>query len=93
MGEPSPFFAVAARAMRQILIDHARAKSTAKRGHGLERITRNGLIDSGASELDVVALNEILEELAALHERQYRIVELRFFGGMTTQEIAHVLHA
>jgi RNA polymerase sigma-70 factor (ECF subfamily) len=86
------FLAVAARAMRQILIDHARGRIRGKRGGGLCRVAMNeGGTPISDSNLELVSLDEALQKLAALDERQSRIVELRFFGGMTVDEVAHVL--
>ncbi len=86
------FLAVAATAMRQILIDHARGKQTHKRGSNWQRIT---LSDCQASDVgpdfDLLALNEALDELGRLDERKVRIVECRFLGGMTIEEIAEAL--
>jgi len=86
------FYAVAAVAMRRILTDQARMHRRGKRGHGWRRI----LLDESAAankqeEIDSIALNDALQTLAALDEFQARIVELRFFGGLTVQEVAHVL--
>ncbi len=86
------FFAVAAKAMRQILSNHAREMRAAKRGGGWVRVTLNEAdVAPKEAELDVVLLDELLTRLAELDERQSRIVELRFFSGMTLDEIAHVL--
>ncbi len=85
------FLAIAATAMRQILSDHARRRKAAKRGgnDARERVTLCDLADPiSERQVDLLALNEVLETLAALDARQARIVELRFFGGLTTQEIA-----
>lgn len=91
----SHFLAVAARAMRQILINHARDKKAAKRGGGAKRITIDeGLTPSGSEagkELDLIALDEALTKLGELNERQARVVELRFFAGLTIAQTAHVL--
>jgi len=88
------FMAVAARAMRQILINHARDKAAAKRGGDRQRVTLEQAvtprIDDGR-EIDLLALDMALQNLARLSERQARIVELRFFGGLTIDETAHVL--
>ena len=85
------FFGVASRLMRQVLVDHARARAAAKRGGGL-RVT---LVDDAAavpaSEPDVLDVDRALDELAALDERQARLVELRYFGGLTIEEAASVL--
>jgi RNA polymerase sigma-70 factor (ECF subfamily) len=91
------FFALAARAMRQILIDHARGKDAAKRGGGggegaWRRVTLDvAVAPSGHTDIDVLALDESLETLARLDPRQAQIVEMRFFGGLTVQEAADVL--
>lgn len=83
------FFAIGATVMRRILVDHARKVRSLKRGGGWERRL---LTDEVTFQLnrdgDVVALDELLEVLAELHPRQEKIVELRFFGGMTMREIA-----
>ena len=86
------FCAVASIAMRQILRDHARAKNAEKRGGGASREPLT-LIESpsGASAVDLIALNELLTQLAETDERGARVVEMRYFGGMTHEEIAHVL--
>ena len=86
------FAALAAKAMRQILVDHARRKKAQKRGGGWERITLQGLI-AGAQDhhLDVMALDEALEGFAKDHPRPAHIVELRFFANMTGDEIAEVV--
>jgi RNA polymerase sigma-70 factor (ECF subfamily) len=87
------FFAVAATAMRQILVDHARAENAQKRGGGRTRVSlEEGLAPSGGgSVIDVVALDEALKTLGELDERQAKIVEMRFFAGLTVDEVAAVL--
>lgn len=87
------FFAVAAMAMRQVLSNHARAKRADKRGGGVRaRVSLSEVIDVGRGpDIDLLVLHEALEKLAALDERQCRIVEQRVLGGMTHAEIAHVL--
>jgi RNA polymerase sigma-70 factor, ECF subfamily len=89
------FFNTAARAMRQILIDHARTKKRVKRraGAGLAALESGMLppVDTGPDDLDLLALDEALTKLAALDERQARLVELRFFAGLTESEAAEVL--
>lgn len=79
--------------MRRILVDHARARRAEKRGGGLERVTLVGdeLAAEGPNEIDVLALHESLERLTAFDPRQERIVELRYFGGLTIEEVAEVL--
>ncbi len=86
------FYAVAATALRQILIDHARRKRAEKRGGQWERVTLSNVLTPGGDEaIDVLALDEILGRLAALDPRQHRIVELRFFAGLSEEEIGGVL--
>jgi RNA polymerase sigma factor (TIGR02999 family) len=85
------FQAVAARAMRQILVDHARHRSAQKRGGDWQRITMSGGILSDQNDLDFEALDEALELLAEKDQRKSRVVELRFFGGLTCLEIANEL--
>jgi RNA polymerase sigma-70 factor, ECF subfamily len=86
------FFGVAAKAMRHILVDYARSKQSDKRGGGRERVSlADDIAISTARTGDLVALDEALEELERLDERKCRVVELRFFGGLTTEEIAQVL--
>ena len=88
----SHFLAMSARLMRRILVDHARAHGYRKRGGGAQRVT---LVDAlgGSDERprDLVALDDALEALARKYERKARVVELRFFGGLTVPETAHVL--
>ncbi len=86
------FFAIAAQMMRRILIDHARSKHFEKRGGGVPRVALDEaavLSDERAGEL--VALDEALTGLAALDERKGRVVELRYFGGLSVEEVAEVL--
>ena len=86
------FYALAARAMRQILIDHARRRSTAKRGGGQVRIDLEDAtigVEDRAAEL--LALDQALKRLATLDERMAQVVELRFFGGLSVEETAEVL--
>ncbi len=86
------FLAVSAQAMRRILVDHARARGRVKRGGEWRRVVLDELLaPPKLREVDSVALNDALETLATLDEQQARIVELRFFGGMSVAEVAHVL--
>ena len=89
------FFAVGARVMRNLLIDHARAKGRVKRGGGLRKVTlAEGLTPLGNRELDaegLLTLNDGLDRLAELDPRQAQVVELRFFGGLTVPEAALIL--
>lgn len=83
------FVAVGARAMRQVLVDHYRRSSAGKRGGGHLRVTLHDFAAPGTdTHVDVEALDAALNELEALSPRQARVVELRFFGGFTMQEIA-----
>jgi RNA polymerase sigma factor (TIGR02999 family) len=86
------FFGIAARLMRQILVDHARRRQFAKRGGGQLRVslTKAGNVSYEQSP-DFVALDEALTELAGLDAQQSQIVELRYFGGLTIEETAEVL--
>ncbi|MCA9515093.1 MAG: sigma-70 family RNA polymerase sigma factor [Myxococcales bacterium] len=88
----SHFVAVAATAMRQILIDHARRTKSQKRGGDWARVTLSG-VDAGetAQDVDVLALHHALERLAELDPRQARVVELRAFGGLTNAEVGEVV--
>jgi RNA polymerase sigma factor (TIGR02999 family) len=86
------FFAMAARLMRRILVDVARAQKNQKRGGGLQRVTLDQNLP-GASDTpeDLIAIDAVLESLAAQHERKAQVVELRFFGGLSVEETAEVL--
>lgn len=86
------FFAVSARIIRSVLVDHARARSTAKRG--ADAITVQVAEEAGRTEpreVDLLALDEVLERLAALDAQQAGIVEMRFFAGLSVEETAAVL--
>lgn len=86
------FRGIAARVMRQVLVDHARKHGALKRGGGHHRITLTaGLADQGIPDLDVLELEHLLVKLAGLDERKARTVELLFFGGMTHREAARML--
>jgi RNA polymerase sigma factor (TIGR02999 family) len=87
------FMAIAATAMRQILVDHARARLTVKRGGQARKFSLEDLdATSGDSAPDqVLAVDECLRQLEALDARQARVVEMRVFAGMTVQETAHAL--
>ena len=89
----SHFFAIAARTMRRILIDAARRRRAVKRGGTAISLTLSEPLGSSGGEeaLDFLALNEALEKLAKLSQRQAKVVELRFFAGLTIAESAHVL--
>ncbi|MCA9555116.1 MAG: sigma-70 family RNA polymerase sigma factor [Myxococcales bacterium] len=86
------FVSVAARAMRQILVDHARAKAAAKRGGGIPTQTLTEVQgDGGARIVDLIALDSALNALAELDPRHAQVVELRYFGGLSVPEIAETL--
>jgi RNA polymerase sigma factor (TIGR02999 family) len=88
------FLAIAARAMRQILVDHARRHGAEKRGGGQAPVTLSDTAATfGRPALDLLALDEALNALGALDERKARVVELRFFAGLTTKEAAEALEA
>jgi RNA polymerase sigma-70 factor (ECF subfamily) len=86
------FLGAAAVTMRRVLVDHARRSMADKRGGGAARVELSGLEqDDKSEEIDLVELQSVLEDLERLDARQAKIVELRFFGGMTGQEIAEHL--
>jgi RNA polymerase sigma factor (TIGR02999 family) len=86
------FLAMSARLMRRILVDAARAKGSQKRGGGAVRVTFLEELPVGTErDLDLVAVDDALEALAAIDERKARVVEMKFFGGLTVDETADVL--
>ena len=85
------FFALAARAMRQILVDHARRQGAAKRGGEAGPAEDVEMVAVAERSVEVLALNEALSKLEELEERLGRVVELRFFGGLSVEETADVL--
>jgi RNA polymerase sigma factor (TIGR02999 family) len=87
------FYAMSARLMRQILVDHARARARLKRGSDQIRISIDELQpkDEGTAVPDLVALDDALRDLAALDTERARVVELRFFGGLDREEIGEVM--
>ncbi len=86
------FYALAAKAMRQILTDHARKKQAQKRGGEWDKVTISDQSALGTSdEVDILVLEEALEDLAKLNPRHAQLVELRFFGGLTIDEAAEEL--
>jgi RNA polymerase sigma factor (TIGR02999 family) len=88
------FFALASKAMRNILIDHARGKNRQKRGGDADRIPMHTVLlqaAEGAEPIDAIALDDALSRLAELDERKAKIVELRFFGGLTSEQAADLL--
>ena len=87
------FLGISARLMRRVLVDYARTRGYLKRGGGAERVTlHEGLVTSADPALDLVALDRALEALARVDARKSQIVELRFFGGLSVEETADVLH-
>jgi RNA polymerase sigma factor (TIGR02999 family) len=87
------FMNTAARMMRHILVDHARRRNTAKRGGGAAEQLYEGcwVVDSSGTRLSVLAVHEALERFAKLYPRQAHVVELRFFGGLSSEETVEVL--
>lgn len=85
------FVGLAAVMMRRILVNHARDRATAKRGGGVEHVPLTLAGGVGVPAVDLLAIHDALERLAALDERKAQIVELKFFGGLTAAEIAAVL--
>jgi RNA polymerase sigma factor (TIGR02999 family) len=86
------FFAMAARLMRQILVDHARRKRAAKRGGGVTAVSlADPPLGPERDSVDILALDEALDKLRVFGPRQCEVVELRFFAGLTVEEVAEVL--
>jgi RNA polymerase sigma factor (TIGR02999 family) len=86
------FFALAAAMMRRILVNHARDRAALKRGGGLEKVSLSTAADwSGEPDLDLLGLDDALSRLEALDPRKAKIVDLKFFAGLNTDEIAQVL--
>ncbi|MGH7713205.1 MAG: sigma-70 family RNA polymerase sigma factor [Gemmatimonadaceae bacterium] len=86
------FFGIAAQAMRRILLDHARRKRAGKREGAAQRITLDeGVAETSQRSIDLIALDVALERLKSIDERQYKVVELRFFGGLDIEQTAEVL--
>ena len=87
------FLGISARLMRRVLVDHARARGYQKRGGGAQRVTLDdALVVSPEPAVNVLALDRALEALAAVDNRKSRTIELRFFGGLSVEETAEVLH-
>jgi RNA polymerase sigma factor (TIGR02999 family) len=87
------FFAMSARVMRRILVDFARAKRNEKRGGGAPRVTLDeALLPPIETSHDLMALDDALHALAAVHPRKSNVVELRYFGGLSLEETAATLH-
>lgn len=87
------FFGIAAQSMRQILVDHARKRKAKKRGEGKVNISLDEILElSDQSDEQIIALDEALKKLESIEERSSKIVELRFFSGLTIDETAEVLN-
>jgi RNA polymerase sigma factor (TIGR02999 family) len=86
------FFGICARLMRRVLVDHARSRGYQKRGGGAQRVT---LVEGAAAtpglDVDIVALDRALERLEQVDERKCRVIEMRFFGGLSVEETAEAL--
>jgi RNA polymerase sigma factor (TIGR02999 family) len=87
------FLSVAAKIMRNILVDHARKRHAAKRGGGVLQVIVDAQVDDPALKSDVLVINDALDRLSEHYPRQSRVVELRFFGGLTNEETCDVLSA
>ena len=88
----SHFFAVGAQAIRRVLVHHARSRNAQKRGAGVHKVDlEEGLNYAPQQDETVLSLDEALEKLGEVHERQAKVVELKFFGGLKMQEIAEEL--
>jgi RNA polymerase sigma factor (TIGR02999 family) len=86
------FFGVAAQMMRRILVDHARQHNAEKRGHDFQKLSLDENVDKAVERsMELIMLDDALHELAAVDEQKSRIVELRYFGGLTVEETAEVL--
>ena len=85
------FLALAATVLRSVLVDHARELQTLKRGGQLQRLTLDGLLLATPQGIDLLGLDDALRKLARLDERQARVVELKFFGGLSIDEISKLL--
>lgn len=91
-GDRRQFFAIAARRMRQVLVDHARQRDAAKRGGGArEAVTLSSLAGADDAGVDLLALEQALAQLQAFDARKVQVVELRYFGGLEMADIAEVL--
>jgi RNA polymerase sigma factor (TIGR02999 family) len=85
------FFAVAAQAIRRILVDHARTRGRKKRGGGHRLVLTDSVPDAPHHEVDLIALDQALKLLAACSQRQALVVEMRYFAGLTIEQVAQVL--
>jgi RNA polymerase sigma factor (TIGR02999 family) len=87
----SHFFGVAAQLMRQILVDHSRRRKSTKRGSGAVKVSLDEINFAAGKDSDIEALDDALNALAAIDARKAKVIELRFFGGLTAEETAQVL--
>jgi RNA polymerase sigma factor (TIGR02999 family) len=87
----SQFYALAAKTIRRILLDHARSRARVKRDHGIRVTLDESIRGNTPDSLDLIALDDALEQLNTLSPRQGQVVELRFFGGLEVNEVAEVL--
>jgi RNA polymerase sigma factor (TIGR02999 family) len=86
------FFAIAAQLMRQILVDYARRHGAAKRGANMPKVTlEDAMVASRRKDMDVIALDDALTDLGKIDPRQSRVVELRYFAGLSLEEISQVM--
>ena len=85
------FFGVAAQLMRRILVDHARSRLRAKRGGGMQMVSLPDQLGVSNEVEEVIALDDALKNLAEMDQRKSQIVEMKFFGGLSTEEVAEVL--
>ena len=85
------FFAIASRIIRRILVDHARERGAAKRGGSVRRVPFEEINPVAAAGVDLLALDEALHELGEIDSQQAKIVELRYFSGLTVEEVAELL--
>ena len=86
------FFGICAQLMRRVLVDHARSRGYRKRGGGAQRVTLDErALAAPAMDVDLIALDQALERLAAVDERKVRVIEMRFFAGLTVEETATAL--
>jgi RNA polymerase sigma factor (TIGR02999 family) len=86
------FFGIAAQMMRRVLVDHARSRGAAKRGEGARRVTLDaGIVAPVKTEVDIEALDEALAHLRKIDPRQEKIIELRFFAGLSVEDTSEVL--
>ena len=89
MAEPRAFFAIASQIMRRVLVNYARDRAATKRGGGMHQLAINDMaVLSDERAAGLLLVNDALESLAKLDDRKCRIVEMRYFGGLGTEEIA-----